>query len=154
MIKQKLQVSKARISIPNTPPNQTAKAVLHSFSQSFKTLPPLSLKLFWGFFFFPFTAPQSPEITLKDILVWHHSCEKSPGIRGAKCGDISSDPGHPKRILQRGEIEFKYSGPLFSESPYQLLQCGCSAQILALISTFAFTLLFTFKETLGIKFSC
>jgi len=66
MIKQNLQVSKARISIPNTPPNQAAKAILHSFSQSFKTLSP---SVFEVVLFFPFTAPQSLEIISKDILV-------------------------------------------------------------------------------------
>lgn len=130
MIKQKLQVSKARTSIRNTRSNQTAEAILHSFSQSFKTLPPLSLKLL---FFFPFTAPHSSEISLKGILVWHHFCEEHPGICVAKCWGISSDPGQAKRILQSKEVEVKYPGPpLFSESLYQLLQYGHSAQILAL----------------------
>lgn len=146
MIKQNLWVSKARIPITNTPPNQLAKAILHSFSWSFKTLSHPCLKLLYFY-----CSPVS----------WDH-LEGRPGVPSllwgvsrnlwCKCWCISSDAGHTKRISQRGKAEFTYSGPhLFSESPYQLHCCGTSAQLLV-IFTFTFTLLLTFKETLSINF--
>lgn len=97
MIKQNLWVSKARIPITNTPPNQLAKAILHSFSWSFKTLSHPCLKLLYFY-----CSPVS----------WDH-LEGRPGVPSllwgvsrnlwCKCWCISSDAGHTKRISQRGE---------------------------------------------------
>lgn len=105
MIKRKLQVISDQISISNAPPNQAANTTLQSFSLSFNIAPPLPLKLS----FHPFCCFLFPETILKDIPAWHHVCEESSGVCDAKCWNVSSDPGHAKRILQREKVEFKYS---------------------------------------------
>lgn len=145
MIKQNLRVSKARIPITNTPPNQLAKAILHSFSWSFKTLKTSEAVLF---------------LLLPSLL--------RPSWRTSWCAII------PVRSLQEFVVPNAGASAVTQDRPrgfcrgekQNLNTLGLTCFLKALTSfsivglqhrcwvlfKCAFTLLLTFKETLGIKF--